>query len=81
LTVKQKFELIKKYENGESVTTLARDYGIGLQNVCDINKNEMKLMEFVRDCSSNAELLNCKSVTRCLYEEVAVALCQWFNQK
>jgi hypothetical protein len=31
LTVKQKLKLIEKVENGESVTKLAKDYGIGIE--------------------------------------------------
>jgi hypothetical protein len=49
LTVKQKLKLIEKFENGESATKLAKDYEIGIQTVCDIKNNKMKLMKFVRD--------------------------------
>jgi hypothetical protein len=31
LTVKQKFELIEKFENRELVTELAKDYRVGIQ--------------------------------------------------
>jgi hypothetical protein len=31
LTVKQKLELLKKFENGESETKLAKDYGVGIE--------------------------------------------------
>jgi hypothetical protein len=47
LTVKQMLELIEMFENGESATILAKDYGVGIQIVCDIKINKMKLMEFV----------------------------------
>jgi hypothetical protein len=41
----------------------------------------MKLMEFARDCGSAAGPSNCKSMKNSSYEEVDVALLQWFNQK
>jgi hypothetical protein len=31
LTVKQKLKLIEKFENGELVTELAKDYGVGIE--------------------------------------------------
>jgi hypothetical protein len=31
LTVKEKLELLEKFENGESVTELAKDYGVGIE--------------------------------------------------
>jgi hypothetical protein len=62
LTVKQKLKSIEKFENGESVIQLAKDYGIGLQAVHDIKNNKMKLMEIVRDCNSGAGPSNHKSM-------------------
>jgi hypothetical protein len=35
--VKQKLKLIEKVENGESVTKLAKDYGIGIEWLCPCN--------------------------------------------
>jgi Mor family transcriptional regulator len=31
LTVKQKLQLLEKFENGESVTELAKDYGVEIK--------------------------------------------------
>jgi hypothetical protein len=61
-TVKQKLKLIEKFENGESVTKLTKDYGVRMQTVCDIKKNKIKEKEFVRDCDSGAGPSNCKSM-------------------
>jgi hypothetical protein len=63
------------------VTKLAKDYGIGLQTICNIKNNKVKLMEFVSDCGSGAGSFNCKSMKKSLYKEVDVALLQWFKQK
>jgi hypothetical protein len=41
----------------------------------------MKLMEFVWDCDSGARPSNCKSMRKSSYDEVDVAVRQWFNQK
>jgi Mor family transcriptional regulator len=54
LKVKQKLKLTEKFDNGESVTKLTKDYGLGIQTVCDVKNNSMKLMEFVRDCDGRA---------------------------
>jgi hypothetical protein len=62
LTVKQQLKLIEKFENGESVTKLAKYNGIGIQIVCDIQNNKIKLMEFVRDCDGGSGPSNCKSM-------------------
>jgi hypothetical protein len=80
LTVKQKLRVIEKFENGESVTKLSKDYGIGIQIIRDIKNNKMKLMEFVWDCDSGAGPSNCKTMKSSSYEEMDVAL-QWFKQK
>jgi hypothetical protein len=47
LAVKQMLKLNEKFENGESATKLSKDYGTGIQIVCDV-KNTIKLTEFVR---------------------------------
>jgi hypothetical protein len=54
---------------------------MGIQTVCDIKNNKMKLKEFVRDCDSGAGPSNCKSMRKSSDEEVDFALLQWFNQK
>jgi hypothetical protein len=41
----------------------------------------MKITEFVRDCDSGAGPYNCKSMKKSSYEEVDVAVLQWFNLK
>jgi hypothetical protein len=33
VTVKQKLKLIEKFENGESVTELAKDYEVGIKRL------------------------------------------------
>jgi hypothetical protein len=63
------------------VTKLAKDYRIGIETVYDMKNNKMKSMEFVRDCDSGAGPSNCKSMKKSSYEDVDVALFQWFNQK
>jgi hypothetical protein len=80
LMVKQKRRLIEKFENGESGTKLAKDYGIGIQTIHGIKNNKMKLIEFVRDCDSSAGPSNHKSMKKS-YKEVDFALLQWFNHK
>jgi hypothetical protein len=68
-------------DNGELATKLAKDYGTGIQTIRDIKNNKMKLMGHVRDYDSGAGPSNHKSMKKSSYEEVDVALRQWFNQK
>jgi hypothetical protein len=58
------------------VSKLAEYYGIGIQTICEIKNNKMKLMEFVRDCDSGAGPSNGKSMKKSSDEEVDVALLQ-----
>jgi hypothetical protein len=81
LTIKLKLKLIEKFENRELATKLVKDDGIGIQTVHDVKNNKMKLMEFVRDCDIATRPSNRKSKKKSKYEEVDVALLQWFNQK
>jgi hypothetical protein len=78
LTIKQMPTLIKNFWNRLSETKLAKDYGIGIQTVCDI-KDKVKLMEFIRDCDNGAEPSNPKRMKKSSYEETSVAF-QCFNQ-
>jgi hypothetical protein len=64
LTIKQKLQLIEKFENRESATKLVKDYEIGIQIVRGIKNNKMKLMGFVRDCDSGAGPSNCNSMKK-----------------
>jgi hypothetical protein len=81
LTVKQSLKLTDTFVNDDLATKLARDYGIGIQTIPEIKKNGMKFMEFVKHCDSGAGPSNHKSIRKSSYDEVDVALLQWFNQK
>ena len=80
LTLKQKLELLEKFENGEFVKKLANDYGIGVQTVRDIKKNKEKLIELTRNCSSEAGPAKRKYMKKSTYENLDAALLQWFQQ-
>jgi hypothetical protein len=58
-----------------------KDCGKVLQDIDDIKKNRMKLMEFVRGCDSDPGPSNHKSMKKSLYREMDVTLLHWFNQK
>lgn len=81
LTIKEKLELIEKYETGTSATKLAKEYCIGVQTVRDISKNKSKLEKFARDCDSGAGPSRRKSMKKSTYENLDIALLQWFNQQ
>lgn len=81
LTIKQKLELIERFEKGESTTELAQDYGIGVQTVRDIRKNKTKFEEFVGDCESIAGPSKRKTMKKSTFEDLDFALLQWFRQK
>ncbi|XP_017773308.1 PREDICTED: tigger transposable element-derived protein 2 [Nicrophorus vespilloides] len=79
LTIKQKLELIRKFESGESTTKLANEYCIGTQTVRDINKNKAKLLEFSNNCRSKLGPSKRKSMKKSSYKELDNALINWLN--
>jgi len=46
LSIEQKLTILEKIAGGASLTTIAKDYGIGKSTVSDIKKNEDKLKSF-----------------------------------
>jgi len=46
LPIEQKLTILKKIAEGASLTTIAKEYGIGKSTVSDIKKNEDKLKNF-----------------------------------
>ena len=54
LTLKEKLQVIERFEKGESAKKLSSDYGIGVQTVRDIKNNKEKILEFTKNCGSVA---------------------------
>ena len=81
LTIRQKIELIDKFDSGYSAAKLSETYNIGIQTVRDIYKNKRKLEEFTRSCDSGAGPSERKSMKSSSYESLDTALLLWFNQK
>jgi hypothetical protein len=81
LTVKQKLHFIANLDRQKSATNLVKDYGIGLQIICDIKykKSKYKLMKFARSCNSVAGHFKHESMGRSSYKELDVVLLQWFS--
>lgn len=46
LSIQQKLEIIKQFEDGKSAKTLSQDYGIGDQTVRDLIKQKDKSLKF-----------------------------------
>ena len=47
LSVDQKFEICKRLKKGATITSLSKELNIGKLMICDIKRNEEKLVTFV----------------------------------
>ncbi|XP_051161251.1 tigger transposable element-derived protein 4-like [Leptopilina boulardi] len=75
-TIEEKGAIICRLENGESNSSLAKEFGVGHSTISMINKNKTKIKE-----SFNSNVLKSKRLIRkCTRENVDKALVQWFKQ-
>lgn len=80
LTISQKLELCKKFDNGRPVKSICVDYGIGDSTVRDILKQKDKLMSYASE-SDNFYVMKRKSMKRPIYEELEKAMTKWISQQ
>ncbi|KAG8235509.1 hypothetical protein J437_LFUL015743 [Ladona fulva] len=81
LTIKEKLEVVDRFEKGEPAAKLAKEYGIGEQTVRDIKKNKNKLIEFSSQSGNGQGSSKRKSMRKSPYEELDKAMLEWLNQK
>lgn len=79
LSLKQKCEILDKLECGESVTKIAKDYGVGKSTVCDINKKKSEIRAVVSKSYSGVSKR--KTLKLGGHPEVEESLYMWFLQQ
>jgi len=81
LTIEQRLQIIKKHEEGTSITLLATQYNVGIQTVCDMVKNKKKLIDFAASADSSKGMSNPKTMKTSTYYNLDKAMITWFNQQ
>lgn len=81
LTIEQKMEILKQFENKISVAMLAKIYNIGKQTVRDIVKKKSELQSFVAKADSAKAISDRKSLKGSTFRELDDAMTKWFLQK
>lgn len=47
LSIKDKYEIVRRLEEGESAANLAFEYGVGNTTICDIRKQKLDIIEYI----------------------------------
>lgn len=79
LTIKEKSDILDRLNRNESLSRLAREYGVGRSTIYDIKKNNEKIKTFVStsDCGPGKR----QTLKKAAYPKVEEALYMWFLQK
>lgn len=80
LTLKEKLNALKRIDNGENVSKLATELGVGKATICDWKKNRMKLEQSCA-MSSGKTLEIRQTLKESQYDKVDEALFLWFTQE
>ncbi len=51
-SIDQKLQICKRLKKGASITSLSKELGLGKSTICDIKRNEDKLVTFVEKLDS-----------------------------
>ena len=84
LSVNQKLENCKQLKKGASITSLSKELGLGKSTICNIKRNEDKLVTFVEKLDSTKASTTRKTMKAAkdkkLDEAVAMWLCKTFRR-
>lgn len=77
LTIKEKYDILERLNNNQSINRLANEYGVGRSTIYDIKKNHEKIKQFVStsDCDKRQTLRKAEN------PEVEEALYTWYLQQ
>uniref|UniRef100_A0A1B6G8K7 HTH psq-type domain-containing protein n=1 Tax=Cuerna arida TaxID=1464854 RepID=A0A1B6G8K7_9HEMI len=79
-TVEQKLKALKRLDNGESLTKIAAEIGVGKATVSDWKKNRLKIEQF-STTTSKKTLKDRHHVTVSVNEKIDEAVFLWFSQE
>uniref|UniRef100_H3BCC2 HTH psq-type domain-containing protein n=1 Tax=Latimeria chalumnae TaxID=7897 RepID=H3BCC2_LATCH len=77
LPLEKKVVSVNHLENGESVTKLAKEYGLGQSTLLDLNKT----LKYISETETGAGLSACKILRQPVEAKLEEALYNWFLQK
>ncbi|XP_061411392.1 tigger transposable element-derived protein 2-like isoform X4 [Lethenteron reissneri] len=80
LTIEQKVELIRRLRQGETVSSLVAEYGVGTSTVYDIRRMADKILGYVAGVDRLAEPAKCKRMTKATLADLDDAIFEWFRQ-
>lgn len=79
LIIKDKFDIIKKFEEGNFFKKFFVLYGIGEFIVCDIKKNKERIINYVNSLDLISGVFKRKFMKSLMYEEFDRVMIEWFN--
>lgn len=79
-TLKEKLEVLKRLDNGESATKLSVEFGVGKATISDWKKNRAKIEQF-SGTTSEKTLEQRHNSTTSIYEKLDKATFLWFTQE
>uniref|UniRef100_A0A1B6FS75 HTH CENPB-type domain-containing protein n=1 Tax=Cuerna arida TaxID=1464854 RepID=A0A1B6FS75_9HEMI len=79
-TLKEKLEVLKRLDNGESATQLSIEFGVGKATISDWKKKRAKIEQFCSVTSENT-LEKRQTTTVSSYDKLDEALYLWFSQE
>lgn len=79
-TLKDKLEVLKRLDKGESATKLSLEFGVGKATITDWKKNRSKLEQFCTT-TSQSTLEKRQTAKQSQFDQVDEALFMWFSQE
>mgnify|MGYP000350759845 CR=1 FL=1 len=79
-TLKEKLEVLKRLDNGESATKLAIEFGVGKVTISDWKKKREKIEHF-GNTTSEKTLEQRHNTTVSVYDKIDEATFLWFTQE
>lgn len=80
LTIQQKVEMLKKLDEGESVTNLRKEYDVGHSTIYDLKAQRYRILKFYSESDSVVGMAKRKTLHRAMNSELDKALYTWYRE-
>ena len=80
-SIDQKLQICKRLKKGASITSLSKELGLGKSTICDIKRNEDKLVTFGEKLNSAEASKTRKAMKAAKDKKLDEAVAMWFMQK
>ncbi|KAL1490490.1 hypothetical protein ABEB36_013175 [Hypothenemus hampei] len=81
LSLKEKQELLKNLDSGQSLTQLAARYDVGKSTISDIKKKRQEILDYTSQQPSTSKSTERSTLKKAWNPEVEEALHSWFLQQ